>query len=161
MCLVKDNSMWFQVRSLCWQYPCWQMWNVGAWKMFWRQQKKMHSFNVVFWNVMLNVYVVHRYGKKRFVNFGWMCQITVEIHMAMFVCTQTLWNHASQEDECLWDFDSMASIYIYLHYNWPSLLHTCSLWSWWGHAWQARQAHFFLKMRTYETSISVSRAMLK
>jgi hypothetical protein len=38
--------------------------------MFWHQQKKMHSFNVVSWNVILNVYAVHGYGKKRFVNLG-------------------------------------------------------------------------------------------
>jgi hypothetical protein len=107
--------------------------NVGAWKIFWHQQKKMHSFNVVSWNVMLNAYAVHGYGKNWFVNLGWMCQETVEIRVAMFVCIQTLRNHASLEDECLWDFDSMASIYIYLHYNWPSSLHTCSLWSWCGH----------------------------
>jgi hypothetical protein len=39
------------------------------------------------------------------------------------------------------------------------LLLVVMMWSWWGHVWQPR--HFFLKMRTYETSILVSRAILK
>jgi hypothetical protein len=41
------------------------------------------------------------------------------------------------------------------------LLLVVIMWWWWGHVWQPRQAHFFLKMRTYETSILVSRAILK
>lgn len=140
--------------------------NVGAWKIFWHQQKKMHSFNVVSWNVMLNVYAVHGYGKKRFVNLGWMCQETVEIHVAMFVCTQTLWNHASKPRRWmpmrLWfhGFNlhlSPLQLTIIVAY----LLLVVMIWSWWGRVWQPRQAYFFLKMRTYETSILVSRAMLK